>query len=131
MEGFWKAAAVMVLTVILGTAIGKTEKDLATVLTVITCCIILTAAVDYLRDVFAFLWKLGDLSESQQSFLAPLLQISGVALMTEIIGMLGADSGHSSLGKAMQILGNAAMLNLSLPLFETFLTLVRELLGYL
>ena len=32
MEGFWKAAAIMILTVILGAAVGKTENDLATVL---------------------------------------------------------------------------------------------------
>ena len=41
MENYWKACAIMILTVVLGAARGKTEKDLSVVLTLAACCIIL------------------------------------------------------------------------------------------
>lgn len=131
MEGFWKAAAVMLLTVILGAAIGKNEKDLSAVLSVLGCCLIMNIAVRYLSDVVAFLWQLGRLSANQSGFLGPLLKISGIALVTEIIAMIGADTGNQGLGKAMQLLGNAVILSLSLPLFDAFLGIIQEIMGYL
>ena len=131
MEGFWKAAAVMILAVILGTAIGRTEKDLASALSVVACCIILTRAMHYLSEVFVFLRNLGSGAGEQTAFADTLLRLTGVALVTEITALIGADSGNQSMGKAIQILGNAVMLCLSLPIFESFLSLIRELLEYL
>jgi hypothetical protein len=33
MENYWKACAIMILTVVMGAALGKTEKDLSVALT--------------------------------------------------------------------------------------------------
>ncbi len=131
MEAFWKAAAVIMLAVILSTTIGKTEKDIAVVLTLAACCVVVMLAVQYLSDVVAFLWQLGGAFEHQNSLIGTLLKISGVALMSELTALISSDAGSSSLGKAMQFLGNAAILFLSLPLFETFLTMIQEILGIL
>lgn len=131
MDAFWKAAAVMILVVILGTALGKTEKDIAVVLSVAACCMAAMAALTYLSDVIAFLWEIGNGLEHGTPFLRTLLKIAGVALTTELTGLIGADAGSSSLGKAMQILGNAAILFLALPLLETFLSMVQDMMGRL
>lgn len=128
MEGFWKAAAVILLAVILGAALEKTEKDISLVLTIAACCIVMSLSLRYLSEVIAFLWELGNRSESQIPFMGTLLKISGVALMTEITELISADSGRGSLGKAMQILGNAAILSLSLPIMETFFTILQEII---
>ena len=131
MELFWKAAAVMILTVILGSAIGKTEKDLSAILSILACCILMTTAVHYLSEVFGFFRELGFLGQGQNTGIQTLLNISGVALISEITGMIGADSGNQSLGKAMLILGNAVILFLALTVFESFLSVVQEIMGYL
>lgn len=129
MEAFWKAAAILILTVIFGAAIGKTEKDISVVLSVAACCIVMMVALQYLSDVVAFLWELGNSGAEGNPFLSILLKISGVALVTELSSLLSADAGNSSLGKAMQILGNAVILFLSLPIFEAFLSMIQEILG--
>lgn len=131
MEPFWKAAAVILLTVILGVTLGKTEKELSILLSIAACCIVLMIAMDYLQEVIAFLRKLGSVSSAGDLHIGTLLKIAGVALMTELTGLISADAGNSALGKAMQILGNAAILFLSLPLFEAFLSLVQEIIGFL
>lgn len=131
MEGFWKAAAIMILAVILGSALGKTEKDLTVVLSLAACCIILMAALEYLRDVVAFLWEIGNSWKENNWFTGILLKISGVALVTEVSSLLSADARSSSLGKAMQVLGNSAILYLSLPILEGFVGIIQEILGCL
>ncbi len=131
MEAFWKAAAIMILTVILSSTLGKTEKDISAVLSVAACCMILTVALQYLSDVVVFLWELGNSQKSGTPFIGILLKISGVALVTEISSLFSSDSGNSSLGKAMQILGNSVILFLSLPIFEAFLTMIQEIMGCL
>ena len=131
MEAFWKAAAIMILTVILSSTLGKTEKDISAVLSVAACCMILTVALQYLSDVVVFLWELGNSQKSGTPFIGILLKISGVALVTEISSLFSSDAGNSSLGKAMQILGNSVILFLSLPIFEAFLTMIQEIIGCL
>ena len=129
MDAFWKAGAVVILTVILSAAVGKTEKDISVVLSVTACCIILTVAMQYLSDVVVFLWKLSSASGYDHSFSGILLKITGVALMTELSSLISTDAGNSSLGKAMQILGNAVILFLALPLLESFFSIVQEIIA--
>lgn len=131
MEAFWKAAAVIILTVILGVTIGKTEKSISLVMTVAACCIVVMVAMQYLSEVIAFLWKLGNSCDSRNPFTGTLLKISGVALMTELSELISSDAGNNSLGKAMQFLGNAVILFLSLPLFEAFFSMIQEILRIL
>lgn len=129
MENYWKACAIMILTVVLGAALGKTEKDLSVVLTLAACCIILMVTLEYLSDILVFLWELGSGIGDRKPFTGILLKIAGVALVTEVSSLISADAGNSSLGKAMQILGNSVILFLSLPILEGFLEIIREILG--
>ncbi len=128
MADFWKASAIVILTVILGTAIGRTEKDISVVLSTVACCLVALTAVHYFSEVVAFLWKLNASAENGSQFLEPLLKITGVALLTELTGLISADAGNAALGKSMQILGNAVILNLSLPVFEALIAVVQEML---
>ncbi len=129
METFWKAIAVIILTVILGVTLGKTEKDISVVLSVTACSIIMIIAMQYLEEVIAFLWQLSSKESEQIPSIKIILKITGVALVTELTTLISSDAGNSSLGKAVEILGNATILNLALPLLETFLTILQELMG--
>ena len=128
MTVIWKAAAVVILTVIVSTAIGKTEKDIAVVLTATACCGVALLAMESLTEVVAFIWKISDFSEYQSSFTGILLKIAGVAVITEITAMISIDAGSSSLEKAMHFLGNTTILSMSIPLFESLIDIVQEIL---
>ena len=128
MEAFWKGAAVILLTIILGSALGKTEKDFSAVLTAAACCIVLMAAMEYLTEIVKFLRDLSDRFHGSESGMNILLKISGVALITEVTCLISADAGSSSLSKVMHILGNAAIVFLSLPLFDAFFRIIQEIM---
>ena len=123
--------ALVILAVILGLTMDKTEKDMAAVLRIAVCCGVLAVTVRYLSPVLDYLWQLVQLADLASSFGPSLLKITGIAVLTEITALIGADAGSASLGKVMHILGNAAVLYLALPLFEGFFAVVQELLGVL
>jgi len=131
MEIFWKAAAVIVLTVILEAAVGKSEKDIAAVLSVTACCIVMTVAMQYLSEVITFLRELAGWFGGSESLMERMLKMSAVALVTELTSLISADAGNSSLGKAANILGNATILYLSVPLMDSLLQIIQEITGSL
>ena len=131
METFWKAAAIVLITVILGLAVGKQEKDIAALLTMTGCCLLGIFAVSYLEPVLDLLRELESVGQLQSGMLGILLKAVGIALTAEIAGMICADAGNGSLGKTLQLLGSAVILYLSIPIFQAFLTLIREILGEL
>lgn len=129
MEGFWKAAAAILLTVILALAVGKREKDISVLLSMAACCLAGAAAISYLEPVLELMGELGELGAVSGGTLEILMKAVGIALVSEIAGMLCADAGNGSLGKMLQMLGSAAILYLSIPLFRALLTLIQEILG--
>lgn len=129
MDIFWKATAGVLLTVILTLSVGKKEKDISILLSMAACCLVGIIAVSYLEPVMDVVWELGDMGQLQGDTIRILMKAVGIALVSEIAGMFCADAGNGSLGKILQMLGSAAILYLSIPIFRSLLTLIREILG--
>ena len=131
MTEFWKAAAMILIAVVLGLAVGKREKDISVLLTMAVCCMTAMIAVSYLEPVLDFLWELESVGNIQNGFLGILLKAVGIALIAEVAGMICSDAGNGSLGKTLQMLGSVVILYLSIPIYNALLTLIREILGEL
>ncbi|MBQ8359946.1 MAG: hypothetical protein IJX37_08625, partial [Oscillospiraceae bacterium] len=101
MTEFWKVTAAILLTVILGLAIGKTEKDISVLLTMAVCCMASIIAVSYMEPVFDLLWELDAIGNMQEGMLGILLKAVGIALVAELAGMICSDAGNGSLGKTL------------------------------
>ncbi len=126
---FWKAAAAALISVIIGLALSKQEKDISAVLTMAVCAMVVIAAFVYLEPVLDFLRELETVGDLQGDMMGTLLKALGIGLVAEIAGMVCSDAGNSSLGKTLHLLGCAAILYLSLPIFRTLLELIRQILG--
>lgn len=129
MNEFWKAAGLILLTVVLDLTISKTGKDFSVLLSMMVCCIVGATAISYLSPVIAFLEELNTLAQLKNGVLQNLLKSAGIALVAEMAGLICADAGNSSLGKAFQLLGTAAVLYLSIPVFNSLITLIQDILG--
>ena len=123
MSLFWKAAAAVLLAVVLGLSLGK-QKDIGVLLTMAVCCMVAMIAISYLEPVLDFLRELETLGD----MLGILLKAVGIGLVSEIAGLVCTDAGNGSLGKTLQMLGSAVILYLSLPIFTAMLELIREIL---
>lgn len=129
MGEFWRATAAVLLTVILTLAVGRQEKDISVLLSMAVCCLVGMMALSYLKPVLELMEELGQLGEVAGGTLEILMKAVGIALVSEIAGMLCNDAGNGSLGKLLQMLGSAAILYLSIPIFRSLLTLIQEILG--
>lgn len=128
MAVFWKAAAAALITVILSLALGKQEKDIGAILSIAVCSMVMVSVLIYLEPVLDFLRELEALGDLQGDFLGILLKALGIGLVAEIASGVCSDAGNGSLGKTIHMLGSAAILYLSLPVFRAFMDMLSRIL---
>lgn len=129
MEHFVQAVALALIAAVLGLVLEKQGKDLAVLLTMAACAMILASAMTYLRPILAFLEELRGIGNFGSDMIGILLKVAGIGIVTEVAVMVCADAGNNSLGKALGIGGSAVILWLSIPIFTAMMELVQEILG--
>ena len=129
MSEFWKTTSIVLLTVILGLAVGKTERDISAVLSLVAACIAAGVVVTILEPVLNYLWELQRLCDLPEGLVSVLLKAVGIALVAELSSAVCTDAGNALLGRMLQILGGAVVLSLSVPMFRTLMTIIKEMIG--
>ena len=129
MELFWQVTAGVLLTVVLGIAVGRGSKDMALVLSMIVCCMILVAAFRYIEPVIDFVRELQTLAQMDSTLSGVMLKAVGIGLVAEIAILICNDSGNAALGKSLQIMATVVILWMSVPLMQSLLELVRKIMG--
>lgn len=128
MEYFWKCAALGLTTVVLAAQLRQ-QKDIAVLLSMLACTMVLLGAIRLFEPVVTLLEELETLGNLDGGSLTILLKAAGLGLTSEIAGSICADSGSSALGKALRLLGTAAMLCCSVPMLEKLMEFVQEMVG--
>ena len=131
MEDYIKICAGVIIAVILGIALSKRSADVAMVLSILVCCMILTAMAGFLEPVMDFLRELQQIAQLDGQMVEILLKAVGIGLISEMAALICADSGSGALGKGLIILASAVILFLCLPLMRSLLELMNEILGEL
>lgn len=126
---YWQGAAVVLLTVVLGLALGNQRKETGVLLSIAACCLVATAAMHYLKPVIEFVQQLQDLGQLDNEMLEILLKVVGIGMIGEIAALICSDSGNGALGKTLHLLTSAVILWLSLPLLTGLLELIQDILG--
>ena len=126
---YWKAAAAVLIALILGQS--QREKEMGMMLGLSVSIMVGILLLSYLEPVLFFLTTLQRLGDIQGNMLGILMKVLGIGIVTEITNMVCKDSGNTSLGKAMELLGTAVILWLSLPIFTTLIELIQQILGEL
>ena len=128
MDLYVKAIAGVLIALMFCMALGSKGKDITVLLALTVCVMAIAAGFSYLSSVLDFFTQLQDLIGLDNHLLNILLKAVGVGLMGEIAGLICADGGQATLGRAVQILTSAVILWISLPLYTEILTLIQELL---
>lgn len=128
MDYFFQAAAAVMISVVLTLMLGNQGKHIALLLSISVCAMVLILGAAYLQPVMEFLEQLEALGNLSADMTRILFKAVGISLISEIAGMICADSGNGSLGKALQILASGVILWLSIPIFNALLELIRGIL---
>lgn len=126
---YWKAVAGILLTAVLGVTLSRQEKDLALVLSGVACCMAAGIALHYLAPILNLLAEIEKMGGLEEEGTALLIRILGIGLVSQIGSMICNDSGSNTLGKTLQFLSSAVILNLAMPLFSGLLELIQSILG--
>jgi stage III sporulation protein AD len=128
MDFYFKALAGALIAAVLGMMLEKQGKEFSLLLLMLLCSLICILALGFLEPVMDFLRKLEELIPLEPGLLRILVKIAGISLAGELAGRLCMDSGSAAAGKAVQFLTNMVILWLSLPVMETMLELIGEVL---
>lgn len=129
MTVFLQACGAILLAVILVLILGSHSKEIGTLLVIGVCSMVAMAGINILRPVIDFIQNLEHLGGLDNTMVTALLKVTGIGILSEVVSLVCTDSGNASLGKAMQLLGTATILWLSLPLFSALVDLLQKIMG--
>ncbi len=127
MDGVVKVLCGALIAVILGLALRQQGKDVALLLSIAVCCMVVAVGVSYLTPVLEFVQQLNSSTGINSDFLQILLKSVGIGLVAEIAGLICTDAGNAALAKTIQILAAAVILWLALPLMRALLELIQKM----
>jgi len=126
MDIFWKVIAGVLIAVVLGLSL---ERGLGTLLSIAVCSMGIAAALEFARPVMSLLQQMETFSGIPVEFGKILFKVLGIGLTTEIAGMICIDAGNNAMAQMVRILAQLVILWISIPLFESILSLIRHILG--
>lgn len=129
MDVFLKAAAGVLVAVILVLVLTKQGKDLSVLLIMAVCTMIVCAALSYIQPVKDLIIRLQTIGQLDSDTLSILLKAVGIGLIAEVTSLICSDAGNAAMGKTLQFLASAVILWLSIPLLNELLELLDTVLG--
>lgn len=126
---FLKAAALAMISAILSMVVGKQEKDSGLLISIAACTMITAITITFLEPVFTFIHRLESLGNLKSDMLQILTRVLGIGIISEVASMICTDAGNATLSKAIQLLGSAVILYLSIPMFTSLIDMIEEILG--
>ena len=124
MDIFLKALSCVLIALVFCLALHKQGKDIALLLSLFICAMVLLVAVQYLSPIIDFFDNLQEIGNLDGQMLQILLKSLGICLLAEVTSLLCADAGNAAMGKTVQFFATAIVLFLSLPLFNNLLDIV-------
>ena len=129
MDSVLRAVAVILVAVVMWIILSKQGKEYALVLSIGACCLVFLIMFRFLEPVLDLLGQLQVLGNLQPEWLSIMLKSVAIGLVVEIGMLICSDAGNAALGKTLQIMGSVAVLWLSIPLMESLIKLLEQILG--
>lgn len=123
-----KIAAIAVCAALCAVVVKKNVPELGIVLALAAGAILLSCSLGALEGVRTLMDTLADTAGLSPAVLAPVLKTVGIAILTRVSAELCRDAKESGIAAFVETAGAAAALFVALPLLETVLNMVTELL---
>lgn len=128
MEVMLQVAAVAVVGSVCAVLLGKQQGELALLLGLGTCGVVLYLVLEQFSGLVALIRELVDCAEVDSDLVRPLMKTAAVAIVTMLTASVARDVGQTAIAATVQLCGSLLALCLAAPLIHAVLTLVAELL---
>lgn len=128
MEQFWKAIVLALISCVLCLALEKQNKDFAILLTLAAAVMLALCSLQFLQPVVTLVKSLADFDDLPWDILSVLIKALGIGMTAQIAQQVCTDSGNGSIGKVVEMLSSIVVLYLSVPMFQTLIELLRQIM---
>ncbi len=128
MTEIMRIAAIGIIGAILAVTLQQQKKEIALVLTVLVGALLLWEGSTYLQKTLEGLRKMAADADISGDHLKLLFKLLAISYVVEFGSEVCKDAGQQSLAGKIQLGGKLMMAALVLPVFQSLLTLVTELL---
>lgn len=128
MEVIFRVAAVAVTASVCAVLLRRQTGELAVLLAVMACAVVLWLVLGRLETVITLLRRLTDLAEVDSVLVEPLLKTVAVSIVTALTAGVARDAGQGAIASMVQLAGSLVALCLAAPLVEAALRLLGEML---
>ena len=129
MNVFLKIIAGVFTAVILWLCISKDNKPISTLLSLSVCVMVITASLGFLKPIVNFIYQLQVLGHLNTELFTVVLKVVGIGILTELSVVICKDAGNEAMVKSLQILSTVVIIRISIPVFETLISLIDNILG--
>lgn len=128
MMQFFQAVAGVLLAVILVLMLKAGNPGIGGLLSILTCSMLLIAAVSYIRPITDFVESVTALTGLNDALVKMLLKIVGISITAEVAELICTDAGNHAIGKALQFLATGVIVCLAIPMMTAFLELIEGIM---
>ena len=128
MEQVIQVAGICVVGALLAVLLKRANPELALLLTVGAAAVIFLSLAGTAKELLKFLQTLSRQSGVSDRLLTPLYKTLGIALVVKTGGDLCRDAGENAMASVLETAGTLSALLVSLPLLQTVLSMLMELM---
>ena len=119
------------VTAVAALILKGTKPELAFAVTVAGSIILLLFVFEMLKGTVAIFGDIADESGLNSSLIKILLKMVGIGYLVEFSAGILNDFGQNSVADKLIFCGKVLILVLAIPILESVLTLIKQLLGYI
>ena len=123
-----QAAAIGIVAVIAALLIKKHNAELARLISVAAGVVILLSALTLVGDVGELIDKAMEMSGMSRAVLVPVLKCVAIGMVTKLGSDICRDAGGSGVASSVELAGALAAVCAALPLMQTFLKMMEDLM---
>lgn len=128
MELIVKVTAVCLVGALLAALLKKSNPELALLLALASCVVVLVVVIRGLEDIFAFLEEIVTWGGLSADIFSPLWKTVGIALITRIASELCKDAGENAMASLVEMTGAFGAVLVAIPLFQAVWEMLRSLI---
>lgn len=123
-----KVTAACLLGALLAALLKKSNPELALLLAVAACVIVLAVVIKGLDEIFAFLDEIVTWGGLSADIFSPLWKTVGIALVTRVGTELCKDAGENAMASLVEMTGAFGAVLVAIPLFQAAWEMLRALI---
>lgn len=128
MDYYYRILGMVLITVMLCCAVPKNISELRMVLVICGFLAVAWFIVYLLEPIIGFMRELSEIGTFTNEYTVILFKITGICILSQLAVLICSDSGNASMGKILQLSSNVIVIYLGIPIFQSLLGILQEIL---